>query len=130
MLYYADTSALAKLVMAEPESAALRAWALSGGRELVSCDLARTELLRAVRRQGTEATLAARAVLDRLTLFAISTSSYEAAGLVLPLDLRSLDAIHLTAALGLGDRLAGIVTYDARLTEAARASGIAVVAPA
>jgi hypothetical protein len=43
--------------------------------------------------------------------------------------LRSLDAIHLAAALDLGDDLDGLVTYDERLGEAARLNGITVLAP-
>jgi predicted nucleic acid-binding protein len=44
--------------------------------------------------------------------------------------LRSLDALHLAAALELGDELDGIVTYDDRLATAARHHGVAVLAPA
>jgi hypothetical protein len=43
-----------------------------------------------------------------------------------PSVLRSLHAIHLAAALDLGDDLEGLVTYDARLAEAAEANGVAV----
>ncbi len=43
--------------------------------------------------------------------------------------LRSLDAIHLAAALDLGDDLEGLVTYDERLANAAMVNGVAVVAP-
>ena len=43
--------------------------------------------------------------------------------------LRSLDALHLAAAVELGDELDGIVTYDERLSQAASHHGIAVVAP-
>lgn len=47
----------------------------------------------------------------------------------LALILRTLDALHLAAALDLGDDLAGIVSYDTRLAEAARGIGIEVIAP-
>ena len=50
MAYYFDTSALVKLLVDEPETLALQAWLSSGPREAVSCDLARTELFRAMRR--------------------------------------------------------------------------------
>jgi predicted nucleic acid-binding protein len=46
-----------------------------------------------------------------------------------PVSMRSLDAIHLAAALGVGDELAAVVTYDARMSEAAQALGLPVVAP-
>lgn len=40
-----------------------------------------------------------------------------------------LDAVHLAAALELGDDLDGLVTYDDRLADAARFHGITVIAP-
>jgi hypothetical protein len=43
--------------------------------------------------------------------------------------LRSLDSLHVAAALEIGDELEGLVTYDRRLTESAQALGIGVVAP-
>jgi predicted nucleic acid-binding protein len=54
---------------------------------------------------------------------------FEGAGRLEPSGLRSLDAIHLAAALDLGDDLEGLVTYDDRLAEAAVSNGVAVVAP-
>jgi len=129
MAHYLDTSALAKLVVAEPETAALRAWLSEVDRDLVACDLARTELLRAVRRVAPDRVLQARAVLDSITLIDLSASLFEQAGRLDPTTLRSLDAIHLAAALDLGDDLDGLVTYDDRLAEAARSNGIAAVAP-
>ena len=42
--------------------------------------------------------------------------------------LRTLDALHIAAALTLGDELEGIVAYDERLTQAATALAIRVVA--
>jgi predicted nucleic acid-binding protein len=43
--------------------------------------------------------------------------------------LRSLDALHLATALEVGDELDGLVTYDARMSVAAEALGLAVLAP-
>ena len=43
--------------------------------------------------------------------------------------MRSLDALHLASALGLGDDLEGVVTYDGRLAEAVAMIGYPVVAP-
>ena len=71
----------------------------------------------------------ARAVLDAVTLLEVSTAIFEEAGRLDPVIVRSLDAVHLAAALSLGDDLDAIVTYDDRLAEAARANGIAVAAP-
>jgi uncharacterized protein len=43
--------------------------------------------------------------------------------------MRSLDAIHLSAALSLGRDLAGIVTYDRRMADGAHALDLRVEAP-
>ena len=102
MAYYLHTSALVKLVLPEPESEALRRWIETTEDVLVTSDLARTELLRAVRRVRPEVAPMARTVLDSLTLLRLGTGVFEeAARLDLP-SLRSLDALHLAAALTLG----------------------------
>lgn len=129
MAHYLDTSALVKLVVAEPETAALRTWLSEVNRDPVASNLARTELLRAVRRAAPDRVLQARAVLDSITITDVTTSLFEQAGRLDPTALRSLDAIHLAAALDLGDDLDSLVTYDDRLAEAARSNGIAVTAP-
>ncbi|GAA1482597.1 type II toxin-antitoxin system VapC family toxin [Gordonia sinesedis] len=129
MAYYLDTSALVKLVVAEAETPGLRTWIAAGDTDLVSSDLARTELLRAVRRIATDRVVQARAVLDALTLLTLGTDLFEAAAHLDPTVLRTLDALHLAAALALGDDLSGIVTYDDRLADAARAHGIPVLTP-
>lgn len=130
MPHYVDTSALVKLVVAEAETRALIEWLRISERHPVSCDLVRTELLRAVRRAEPRRVLQARAVLDSITLTTVATSTFEAAGRLDPTLMRSLDAIHLAVALDLGDDLESMVTYDERLADAARAHGIAVTAPA
>ena len=124
-----NASALVKLVVAEAETDALRAWLVAAERDPVSSDLARTELVRAVRRAAPDRVVRARVVLDAVTLLEVSTAIFEEAGRLDPVIVRSLDAVHLAAALSLGDDLDAIVTYDDRLTEAARANGIAVAAP-
>jgi len=127
--FYVDTSALVKLVVAEAETAALRGWLVEPGRGLVACDLARTELMRAVRRAVPERVLLAREVLDGVTLLQVTPAVFENAGRLDPIGLRSLDTIHLAAALDLGDDLDGLITYDDRLADAAMGNGVAVVAP-
>ena len=66
MAFYFDTSALVKLVVEEPETAALRTWLTAQPRDVVSCDLARTELLRAVRRVVPAQATAAKRLLDSI----------------------------------------------------------------
>lgn len=124
-----DTSAAAKLVVVEKGSTALKRWLTSREDQAFSSDLLRTELLRATRRAAPEQMVQARAVLDSLILVKLSTTVCERAAMLEPDVLRSLDALHLAAALEVGDELEGVVTYDRRLADGAEALGISVVAP-
>lgn len=108
-----------KLVVAEAESVALRAH-LRRRRPLVSSALARTEVLRAVLGEGNEALARARSVLSRIDLLRISDRVLNAAGELLPADIRSLDAIHLASAVQLGTDLRSLITCDQRMLDAAR----------
>ena len=130
MAHYLDTSALVKLVVAEPQTGALRRWLAEADRAPVACDLVRTELTRAVRRSAPELAVRARQVLDGLTLVQVAPSTFEAATRLEPASLRSLDAVHLASALELGDDLEAVVAYDERLAAAAAANGLTVLAPA
>ena len=126
---YLDASAIVKLIVREPESEALECWLGEGRQEIVSCALVRTEVVRAAAPWGPEAILRARRLLDRLDLIVLDDELLDLAGeLVEP--LRSLDAIHVAAALELGEELEAFVTYDAKMTRAAEALGLLVVAPA
>ena len=129
MAHYIDTSALAKLLVAEPESGALRQWIATTDATLVSSDLTRTELLRAVRRRVPERMVQAREVLDSLVLLHVTADEFEAAALLDPAVLRTLDAIHVATALTLGDELESIVAYDERLMHAAESVGIRITSP-
>jgi uncharacterized protein len=62
-------------------------------------------------------------------LLEVTTAVFEEAGRLDPGTMRSLDAVHLAAALALGDDLEAVLTYDDRLAQAARANGVDVVAP-
>lgn len=54
MLVYVDTSALAKLFLQEQESESLRHWSEAKGARFITCDLTRTELMRAVSRSNVK----------------------------------------------------------------------------
>jgi hypothetical protein len=126
---YVDSSALVKLAVREPESAALRRY-LARRRPLVSSALARTEVVRALLPLGPDAIRRGRDVLARLDLLRINDRLLDAAGLLAPADLRSLDAIHLASAEQFGSDLRAFVTYDERLATAARDRGFRVIRPA
>jgi predicted nucleic acid-binding protein len=91
--------------------------------------LARTELLRALLPYGADATRRGHEVLGRVELLRINDRVLDAAGALLPADVRSLDAIHLASADQLGSDLGAFVTYDSRLAEAAKERGYRVVQP-
>ena len=127
-LVYLDTSAFMKLVEEEAESAALRRH-LRRGRLRTSAILLQTEALRAAGRLSTAHLAAARALLRGLALIHLDRQLYAVAGTLAPPELRSLDALHIAAALTVSQDLADFVTYDARMIAAARAQGLPVVSP-
>lgn len=127
-MVYLDSSALVKLVVAEPESRALRRY-LRARPERASCALARVEVLRAVRPHGAAATARARRLLQRLSTVRLDDTLLEAAAALGPEVLRSLDAIHLAAAHVFGDDLTAVVTYDRRMAAAAEGFDLRVEAP-
>lgn len=128
MAIYLDASALVKLVVAERESPALRRF-LAKHPERITSALSRVEVPRAVRQQGTAAQQRAKRVLSHVRLLQLDDELLDAAALLEPVVLRSLDAIHIASARALGDELVGVVTYDRRMIDALVALRISVHAP-
>jgi len=128
-LLYLDASAITKLVLREAESEALHARV--SGAHLVSSQLAQAEVTRAVRRSGAMGRLAPRLrlVLQRLSSIELDDANLHWAGQADPPQLRTLDAIHLAAALLLMDQLDAFVTYDDLQASAAAAVGLPVKSP-
>lgn len=127
-VWYLDSSALVKVVVEEPESRALAEW-LRGKDRLAACELVQVEVVRAVRASDPAAVPRARQVLATLTMIRLGRTLYDRAAELEPPLLRSLDAIHLASAASIGGDLAGVVTYDARMAEAAFKLGLRVEAP-
>ncbi len=125
---YLDSSTLVKLAVEEPESRALRHH-LRRRREVVSSSSARTEVLRALLAEGEEGLARGRAVLARVELVRVSDRVLNAAAVLLPADVRSLDAIHLATAQQLGGDLSHVVTYDERMLAAATSLGLRTATP-
>lgn len=125
---YLDSSALVKLVVHERESEALAQF-LAGHQYTASSELALVEVVRAVLNQGADAIARADATLAAIDLLRLNVPILKVAARLDPPVLRSLDAIHLAAALELGAELEALVTYDGRMANAARQLGIAVVMP-
>lgn len=129
-LLHLDTSALVKLVVAEPESGALAAF-LDHHADAVVCTsvVGRVELLRAAARRSPAVLAAAEEVLAACALLPITGEVVEAGVAVQPADVRTLDALHLATALGLADGLTAFVAYDRRLVTAAQALALPVASP-
>lgn len=125
---YLDASALVKLAYEEPESDALTIY-LRRRHVRVSSVIARTEVIRALAPHGADRVRRGREMLAKLELLRVSDRVLEAAGLVPPVALRSLDAIHLATAEQLEGDLGTFVTYDDRLLAAAAARGMRVAQP-
>lgn len=131
MKTYLDTSALVKLIVDEPESAALRRYLADIPTDtLFTAALTRTELVRTARRINAAAVTEARRALSGIATVTMTAAILDAAANLDPPLLRSLDAIHLATALRAGGDLRAVVTYDARMAEAAAALAIPVAVPA
>lgn len=133
-LYYADASALVKLVRDEPESPALRAFVTDA--DLASCELVLAEVPRAIRRAAALdprldlEVLIARAgeVIEALALVPLDRALLLAAGALAEPSLRALDAIHVAAAASLTP-IDGFLGYDERQAAGARLAGLRTFAP-
>jgi uncharacterized protein len=122
---YLDTSAAAKLLVEETESGALAQYLDQSNVEAVACLLLEAELRRFAVRHGIpqqEVT----AILDSVSLYDMPHSLYYEAGILPGQHLRSLDALHLVAAVRLGTDV--VVTYDNRMQESAADLGLEVLA--
>jgi uncharacterized protein len=126
---YADSSALVKLIIREPETESLRR-ELSDEPVVVTTVLAQVEVRRAVRihtRASREADEKVRQLFATCRLLGVTRAVLELAGDLGSKLLRSLDAIHLASALRVEPEV--VVTYDRRLAEAAVAARLRVLAP-
>lgn len=130
MTVYVDSSAAAKLLVREQESAALIRHLSDrqiNGDGIATSFLTETELRRICVREDISQKLVTD-LLDRFELLELDAPLYRDAGTLANRELRSLDALHIATALRLdADEF---VTYDQRQTSAALDSGLRVVAPA
>jgi predicted nucleic acid-binding protein len=125
---YVDSSALVKLVVPEPESAALRVELARWDRH-VSSALARVEVVRACARVDRRAIAPAEQIVRALDLIAVDDGLLDEAARLTPAELRSLESIHLASALLLGDAVGVAIVYDERMLTAMRAAGIPTASP-
>jgi len=128
VLVYADTSALAKLILDEPEAHSVARF-LDDVDVLITSRLTQIEIVRAASRHPhpTEDSLAR--MMERLVFRELTSDIAAAAAGLQPPELRSLDAIHLATAIEFSSELDAFLTYDKRLAAAARQHGLTVAAP-
>lgn len=131
---YADASALFKLVRKEAESSALHAYVK--GADLVSSELVIAELPRALQRAAASdpdlsldrALKGAADLINAVALQPLERALLLVAGALKEPALRTLDAIHVAAAIDLRS-IDAFVTYDQRQAAAARLAGLRTTAP-
>jgi predicted nucleic acid-binding protein len=87
------------------------------------------EVVRAVRRVAPDLTSRAEQVVAQISVVDIGEPIRRRAALLEPATVRSIDALHLATAIEVGDALDVLITYDARMAEAARSLGLAATAP-
>jgi predicted nucleic acid-binding protein len=128
-LAYADSSALVKLVIEEPESDALE-------RHLRDCPAVATSRIAlvevgratALANPSSEVREETALLLDSCILIDVTDALLRAAARLASRSVRTLDALHLASALRVeADEL---VAYDQRLLAAATARGLSVDSPA
>ena len=122
---YLDASAITKLVLDEPETAALQE--LVRGRSLLTSRVAMVEVTKAAARANPKADPGP--VFALLAFLELDADLAHVAGGTGGATLRSLDAIHVASALRAATEVEAFVTYDSRQAVAAAASGLRVEAP-
>ena len=130
-MIYLDSSALVKLALAEPESPGLASWLAERAEyALVSSELHRTEVLRAIWRAEPAALPRGQRIIRRVERVVLSDDVLDNAATVPPMKLGTAGAIHLASALAIRRDLVAFVAYDKPLLEAAGEAGLPIVSPA
>lgn len=143
-MIYLDSCALVKLILAEKETQALQQRLSRTQAEIITSNLASTELIRVVRRscydsqrqlRVDEATLDRRLVavgelLQSIDRIPLNNDTLLRAGMFAgDPHLGSLDAIHLVCAMKVGPTLKSFITYDKSLAHAAKQAGLPLEQP-
>lgn len=134
---YFDASAIAKLVLAEHESSALRTYLGPGAAVGLTSAIARTEVAIAIARRGgdleksiaeTDGAMAIRGCTFRLVDVDMDVAK-AAAAIGSVSGLRTLDALHVATAALFRPRLTEVVTYDKRMIAACTALDLPTASP-
>lgn len=129
IVHYVDTSAWLKLIHDEDETEAMLdhlAKIQNAEGTFASSYLLATELERTGRRLGvTRASI--NDALREIDLLGPTEDTFQLAGRLPGENLRSLDALHIAAAIETGAD--AFVTYDVRQAEAANEAGFDIISP-
>jgi len=121
---YIDTSPLGRVLLSEPDAAAIRS-ALEGSQSRIASRLTALELRRVALREGVADRV--EALLEGIAFVPLQEHLLVAAETIEPSTVATLDAIHLATAVRV--RADAIMTYDRRLAAAAHDHGLQVLAP-
>jgi uncharacterized protein len=130
-MIYLDSSALVKLALTEPESAALISYLSQRQDEaLISSSLHRTEVLRAIWQAEPGALTRGVRLVRRIGRVSLTSEVLDNAATLPPQRLGTADAIHLASALAIRRDLSAFIAYDKRLLDAAAEAGLPTASPA
>lgn len=127
-MIYLDASALVTLFSGRRHEVELRAF-LAGRpmMPLATSSVGFVETVRTLDRIGGYPQLMNDLVRDVTEI--LLTEEIRDAAAMLPIGVRTLDAVHIASAQVLGDALDVLVTYDHRMSDVARSIGLPVAAP-
>lgn len=128
-IVFCDSSALVKLVVNEPESAALRQ-TLETYSHVIASELAAVEVPRVIRRHDPGRVAFAQRLIRNLEAVTLDRSVIERAAALDPPELRGMDALQLASALRLVQFDPVFIAYDSRLVQAASVAGLRTLSPA
>lgn len=127
-MIYMDSSALLTLLTGRAGAAELRRFlADRPGVPMATSTLGFVETVRQLDKVGSYPN--ALADLDGMVTEILLTEDVRNLATGVPASLRSLDAVHVASALTVGEALDCLVTYDKRMLDAARESGLDAFAP-
>lgn len=130
-IYYLDSSACIKLFKNEAESATLRTWltSLTESDTIVSSDLMKLEVTRAVNRYLPDQRNLVMEFFKGVVTLKISNQVLQTAAALQPLELGTLDAIHLASATLACSENDYFLSYDQQLCAAALSQGLQHLSP-
>jgi hypothetical protein len=125
--WYADSSALLKLLIVEKESVDLSDFI---DFTIKSSVLTRVEVIRTLHKIAPEKITDAQIILDGIDLTPVNPAILNAAENFSPsITLKSLNALHIATVIFLDKSVEGVITYDKAMIKNAKELGIKVVSP-